>query len=84
MQAREINAIVERNDPAVVAALSDTVGQFLILRVLNDETLGILSTEIDSGWDRIMVPLTEGEDPSLRSIVKILGDSGGIVRFLVQ
>jgi hypothetical protein len=83
-QAREIQAIVERNDPAVIAALGDSVGQSLILRVLNDVSLGILSTEIDSGIDRISVPLTEGDAPALRSIVQILGDSGGFVRFLVQ
>lgn len=84
MQAREIQAIVERNNPEVLAALGDTVGQAMILRVLNDDAKGISALEIDSGVDRISVPLTADDDPSMRSIVQILSDSGGIVRFLVQ
>jgi hypothetical protein len=83
-QAREIQAIVERNDPAVIAAMGDAVGQSLVLRAINDVEKGILSTEIDSGLDRISVPLTADGDPEMRSIVQILSDSGGIVRFLVQ
>ena len=83
-ESRQITAIVERNNETIISEIGDVVGQALIIRVLNDATDGILSTEIDCGVDKISVPLSADDDPSLRSIVKNLSDSNGFLRFLVQ
>ena len=82
--SRQINAIVERNNATIVSELGGVVGQALIVRVLNHETDGILSSAIDAGIDKIMVPLNADDEPTLRAIVQKLGDSNGFVRFLVQ
>ncbi len=82
--SRTITAIVERNNATIISEIGDVVGQALIIRVLNDATEGIRSTAIDCGVDKLSVPLSADDEPSLRSIVKFLGDSNGLVRFLVQ
>ena len=82
--ARTIQAIVERDLATIIAAVGDVTGQSLIVRVINDKITGITATEIDSGLDRISVALNADDAPSMRTIVQILGDSAGVVRFLVQ
>ena len=83
-ETREIQAIVIRDMAAIIAAVGDVVGQSLILRVKNDSVEGISSTEIDTGTDRIYVALEADGEQTIRTIVQVLGDSNGFVRFLVQ
>lgn len=81
---RSIQAMVERGTLDVITETGDITSQALIVRVENNATRGILSTEIDTGGDEISVSLRTGETPQRRSIVRVLSDSSGLVRFLCQ
>lgn len=81
---RDIYAIVERNQVAIMAEVGEVLTQSIIVRVANDDTAGILATKLDTGRDKVTVALKEGDEPSLRSIVSRLSSANGFVRFLVQ
>lgn len=80
---RLISAMIERN----VESLSqggDVMGFVTVVRVLDDSTTGISSTEIDSGQDLIGVAMRVGESQRLKQITRILSTENGIVRFEVN
>lgn len=81
---RSVRAMVERGTLDVVTEAGDLTSQAVIVRVENHATRGITSTEIDTGGDELSVALRNGETPQRRSIVRVLGDSAGFVRFLCQ
>jgi hypothetical protein len=81
---RSIAARIVRNDPQTIAELGDVTGQNIVVTVLNDAVKGILSTEIDSGGDKVRIALETDGDIKVRSIVKVLSDANGQVSFLVQ
>lgn len=82
--SREMYAIVERNQATILSEVGSILTQSVIVRVANNETTGILATSIDTGRDKIEVALTEGGNPELRSIVQVISDANGFIRFLVQ
>lgn len=75
---------VQRNQLEIMQEIGDAVSQSLIVRVINDATLGIDATEVDTGGDRFLVALTEGGVPVLRTIVRLLNDTNGFTRLLIQ
>lgn len=81
---RNITAIVVRESLAIIAELGDIVGANLIVEVQNSATLGISSSEVDTGGDRISVALRNGETATQRSIVRVLSDSGAYLRLALQ
>ncbi len=81
---REITAVVVRDPLAIIAEIGEVLSQAMIVRVVNDSTLGISATDIDTGRDRIWVPITADGDPEARSIVRVLSDTNGFLRVLVQ
>lgn len=81
---REITAAVVRDPLAIIAEIGEVLTNAMIVRVTNDATLGMLVTDIDTGRDRLRVPLEVDGDPQIRSVVRILSDANGFVRLLVQ
>lgn len=80
---RSINAIVER-DIDVIGESGEVIGQMIVVRVLNNSTTGISSTEIDTGADQISVALRVGESAVRKQIVKVQSTENGMVRFEVN
>ena len=81
---RLIEAIVVRDQTAILAEIGEVVVNGMIVRVLNDGTLGIDVTELDTGRDYVSVALVADGQPERRSIIQVLSDTNGFVRFLVQ
>lgn len=81
---REIQAIVERGTPRVIAETGDIASQHIIVRVKNSSKDGITSTEVNTGSDTIGVPVRVGEVAKVRSIVRVMSDNAGIVEVLCQ
>lgn len=79
---RSIDAIVTRG----VEVVSETgqVAYAIVVRVLDDATLGISATEIDDGRDVVLVALNTGGTPERRQITRTKDDSNGMVRFMVR
>lgn len=82
--SRSVTALVLRDELSVVAELGDVQSQSIVVRVLNDSTLGIASTEIETGGDEIAVALRLGEAATRRAIVRVQADSTGFLRILLQ
>ena len=81
---RSITAIIVRESLAIIQELGGTIGANLIIEVQNSDTLGISSSELDTGGDQIGVALRVGEAASVRSIVRVLSDSGAYLRLALQ
>ena len=81
---RSVNAIVVRDPIAILSEIGDALTGSMIVRVSNNDTDGISSTTIDTGTDRVEIALIEGGGKEMRSIVRVLSDANGFVRFLVQ
>ena len=78
---RAIKAIVERAEEVLETG---AVAQMVMVRVVNDATIGISATEINDGRDEIAIALTEGGTVQRRHIVRMTDDSNGMVRFRVR
>jgi len=79
---RTINAIVEREPPAVFDAAGNAVLPQFIVRVHNSCRSGISSNEIDTGGDTIELPKMVGDIvPTRFSIGQVMSQSGGVMRF---
>lgn len=82
--ARVIEAMVIRDPMRIINETGDVNSKAFIVRVHNDSVTGIGSDEINTGGDQISVASRVGETAERRSIVQVLNDSAGLVRFLVQ
>lgn len=80
---RSVSAMIER-DVQVLTETGDVLVYDFVLRVEDDETTGITSTEIDAGTDVVSVPLRVGEAACRRQIIRVLSTENGLVRFAVQ
>jgi hypothetical protein len=82
--SRSVTAMVLRDELSVVPELGDVQSQSIVVRVLNNSTTGISSTEIETGGDEIAVALRLGEASVRRAIVRVQADSTGFLRLLLQ
>jgi hypothetical protein len=82
VSGRAIRGMIERG----VEVVSETgqVSYAIRVRVLDNNTTGISSTEIDDGRDTINISLIEGGTPEIRQITRMTDDSNGLVRFMVR
>ena len=78
---RSIDAIIERNPPAIFDAAGQPMLFELIIRVTRDGTLGVLSSEINRGSDSVDVKKRVDDAATTRMTVtrKLSDDSGVIV-----
>lgn len=81
--ARPIEAIVERG-VEVPSESGDQVAQALVIRVLDDSTLGISALELNDGRDEVSVSLKVGGPATRRIISRRIDDANGMIRFLVR
>ncbi len=81
---RVVNALVVRDPLAIASEVGEVLVNALVIRVENHGCRGITAEEIDTGRDKVFVALKNGGDSSLRSIVQLLSDANGFLRFLVQ
>ena len=81
---RDVDALVVRDPLAVASEVGEILVNALIIRVRNSECRGITAEELDTGRDKVFVALKNDGESSLRSIVQLLSDANGFVRFLVQ
>jgi hypothetical protein len=81
---RSINATVVRDPNAILSEIGEVLTGAMILRVSNNETTGIDANKIDTGVDRVEVALIVDGPKEMRSIVRVLSDANGFLRFLVQ
>lgn len=82
--SKTISAMVERSESAILQEIGEVVIDAVIVRVSNDSVKGIDSKKLDTGRDRIAVSLISGGEKQMKSIVRILSDANGFVRFLAQ
>lgn len=78
----ERQALIER-DPLKIAQILGENEEGAIVGFLNDETDGILSGEVDTNSDRILVSMQVGQEAQLRQVLKIVSSNGGMTRVLV-
>ena len=83
VNGRSINAIVERN-VEIPSETGEQVAKLMVVRVIDSSTLGISSTEINSGKDVIALPLHVGGSVVRREITRLVDDSNGMLRFTVR
>jgi hypothetical protein len=82
---RCINGIVERNPPASYDTAGNVVIPELIIRVANSCTLGIQSTEVDTGGDRVEVIKKIGEVvPSRFQVRQMQSQDSGVTVLAVM
>lgn len=81
---RCIKAMILREGPELMAAMSGVNAWAAIVRVKDDQTSGILETELDSGGDQLLLALEVGGTVQPRRIARLLHGSGGMTRFLVE
>lgn len=82
--SRTIKGRVERGTMEIINETGDVLSQAIIVTVENDNGKGIASDEIDTGGDKLAVARRVGKDAEQRSIVRVLSDNAGMVRFLCQ
>jgi len=70
--ARSIRAVVNRTDAAGLGVAGEAVSPQITVAVLNDETDGISSDEVDTGGDKITLALRLGETAQSRRITRIV------------
>jgi len=80
---RDIQAIIERNIE-VPNELGSQTAQAIVCRVLDSNTLGISSDEIDDARDSVSLQLFIGGEYETREITLMSDDSNGMVRFMVR
>jgi hypothetical protein len=77
-QPREIKAVVIRNQVSVFNPDETIMTEFEV-RVANDATTGISSTELDTGGDRIELAARVGETPTQRTIQYLTEQDEGML-----
>ena len=79
---RTIDAIIERDVQVITDAGIPALQTLITVR--DSETLGISSTEVNSGRDKVTVSLRVGETPQLRQVGRVLSTDNSMVQFEVN
>jgi hypothetical protein len=81
---REIQAIVERDPPAVFDASGNAVMPTATFRVYNSCRSGIASQEVDTGKDEIEMKLKVGDQqPKTFSVMTLLAQDSGVTHLAI-
>lgn len=82
---RPIQAIVDREPPAILDAAGNAVMPSCIIRTYNSCRSGIASNEIDTGRDEIELILKIGDAiPKRFSIMQMLSQDSGVVQVALR
>ena len=79
---RTIQATIQRGVEVVTE--SNQTAKAMIVAVVDDPVIGISSTEIDDGRDKVCIALDQGGVTEIREITLVQDDSNGMVRFIVR
>ena len=79
---RAVSALIERDVQVITDEGVPALQTFIT--VTNDATIGISSTEIDTGRDKVSFSLRIGESPQIRQIATVASTDNGRVRFEVN
>lgn len=83
--SRAIEAIVEREPPAIYDASGNAVLPRAVIRVFNSCRSGISSREIDNGGDEIEMPLNIGDQITKRlSVMTLQSQDSGVTVLAVM
>ena len=73
---RSITGIIERDPPETLPQSPRGIAESMTIHVVNSATTGISSGEIDTGGDKIDVPVRFGETAKTRTIIGFEHDAG--------
>lgn len=83
-EPRTIQALVDRDPPEALGEDVTTRTPVLHVTVRNDSVAGITAAEVDTGGDRIDLPLRVGGSATTRPIVGIVRQDAGLVTLEVR
>jgi len=81
--ARIIDAKVDREANVMIGEINESF-PYVIVRVRNDDRIGISSEELNTATDEITVALRVGATPTRKPIARLLSADSGLLRILVQ
>jgi hypothetical protein len=82
---RPIDAIVEREPPAIYDASGNAIMPKAVIRVYNSCRSGIASNEVDTGGDEIEMPLKIGDAlPKRMSVMVMQSQDSGVTVLAVM
>jgi len=82
--ARNIQAIVDRESPGPIGDAAYGNSPTLKITVINSDTTGISTSEINCGGDKAELAVRYGETPQQRLIKKILSQDAGMMTIEVR
>lgn len=83
--SRSINAIVDREPPAIYDASGNAVMPKAVIRVNNSCRSGISSREVDNGGDEVEMPLNIGDQlPKRMSVMVMTAQDSGVTVLAVM
>ena len=77
--ARSISAIVDYPGPGSIGQLDGGSRPHVEILVANDSSTGIASTEVDTGGDKVTVPMRIGITSRVLRIVEIMGQDDALL-----
>ena len=78
-EGRSIDAVVIRDPLAIFPEDGDVVTSVFEVRVVNSDTLGIASTELNTGGDQVEFAGRIGKEAKIYSIVRIIEQDEGML-----
>lgn len=76
---RTIDAIIERNPPEFVDANGQVIKVSFIIRIDNDASTGVLSSEVDTGGDEVDLLFELGDSVvSTRTVERLISQDSGV------
>jgi hypothetical protein len=82
--SREIQALVTRHEPDELGPAPHGHGPVLTVAVINSATTGISGDEVDTGRDKIQLPVRLGETAQARRIMSVISQDAGMMQLEVR
>lgn len=79
---RSISAIIDRNPPSAFGEMGNT--PVMIVTVANSDTIGISSSELNTGRDQIDIAERYGATATTRTVVSIVRHDAGMLTVEVR
>ena len=76
---RDILAVVDREQIGNIEGMPSGTSNLLIIEVANDTDAGISADELDTGFDKVELPIRIGDNPTAKRITEILGQDSSML-----
>ena len=83
-ESRQIRAVVHRPGPEPIDGFAGVSRESVELLVKNHATEGILSSQLNTGGDKVEAGMRDSRRPVKLRIVEILGQDAGMLRLKAQ